>query len=216
MNEKKYVDVVIATPGKEVCMQYLYSLINTIEYLNENEISWALTSSYNSHVGVAREETIRAVTNSDVEYKKIFWIDSDISWSVEDFKKLYLSDDDIISGVYTLYDETHNNGKILSFKIKRYKKINIEEIKNFEKKIEIDDTGFGFICIKKNVFDKFDENEMLYFSSFNYIDKETLEPMHMFSEDSSFCIKAKDVLNFKIFVDTNCLVSHYKNVKLSL
>jgi hypothetical protein len=45
-------DVVIATPGETFNQYYLWSLIDSIEYLNDNGVSWRWANDYSSHESI--------------------------------------------------------------------------------------------------------------------------------------------------------------------
>jgi len=213
----KHYDVVIATPGKIFTEHYVVSIIKTISELNAKNISWYWVNSYNPHLGASREFTMVENGLTDyISYDKIFWIDSDISWEPENFFRLYSSDKEIICGAYILNPEslntTYENYPISIMKDwhpslngnKTYRN-KIKDIKNFNDLTEINETGFGFICIKKEVFDNI---EQPFFSSIN------VENIHIFSEDTAWCYKAKK-FGYQIYFDKRVLVGHSKNVFLS-
>jgi len=101
--QNPHYDVVIATPGSQMESAYVVSLINTIKFLNQNGISWTFLSKANSNVSIAREWTILSPMtdspapiftgplNGTITYNKIFMIDSDMYWEIEDFMSLILN-----------------------------------------------------------------------------------------------------------------------------
>ena len=105
-----HFNVIIATPGRNMESEYVKSLVETITYLNNNNISYLYVNEYSSQVSAAREATAMGSTmlnifehrplSGQVTYDKMFWIDSDISWTIDDFMNIYESDLDILSGVY--------------------------------------------------------------------------------------------------------------------
>lgn len=213
----KFFDVIIATPGNIFTNEYLYSLIKTIKFLDENKISWFWANAYNPHLGASRESVIlNNKIGTEINYKKIFWIDSDISWEIKDFLKLLFSEKDIVCGAYILNPESvkekYENFPISIMKDyvpnkkseKEYRN-NIKDIKNFEEFTEINESGFGFICVKKSVFDSLNG---IYFCSIN------INNFHIFSEDTSWCLRVREN-GFKIFFDKSVLVKHKKNLLLS-
>jgi hypothetical protein len=90
-----HYNVIICTPGSSMVNSYTSSLLNTIDVLNKNGISWKYQNEYTSIVATAREGTIADTMNFQVNtnkpglgkytYDKIFMIDSDISWDPDDF-----------------------------------------------------------------------------------------------------------------------------------
>jgi hypothetical protein len=146
-----HYNVLIATPGRNVEMPYLKSLLATLEVLNEKKITYKFINQYSSQVAAAREGTIMNDQFLDITgnkpllgqatYDKVIWIDSDIAWTPEDFLKLYESDKDIISGVYV-----SDHGVLM------YTPSDREHLKETDP-IEITHAGFGFIAVKSGVFE---------------------------------------------------------------
>lgn len=215
MNQK--VDIVILTPGHSMTTAYVKSLLATGEELKKRGISWAWASEYSSHVGDAREITLSGTrTNNplnnvpfegNLDYKKLMWIDSDISWKPEDVIKLYESDKEIITGVY-LFD----NGTTSCFSEFLGAMYNYSEILNMEELTEIQGCGFGFLCITKGIF------ELMSRPWFQSVET----TMRFGGQDVSFPIMGEDVswctramrLGYKIWLDPSIKVNHHKVVKL--
>ena len=151
----KSVDVIIATPGHSMEAEYVRSLVATISLLNERGISFYYANKYTSRVAAAREATamdsdfLDAFNNApllgQVSYKKIFWIDSDMSWNPSDFLALYNSDLDIVSGIY-LSDKGVPMFSPLDEKQDVRAMISLTETQ------EVAGVGFGFVCVKQGVF----------------------------------------------------------------
>jgi len=212
--KKKHYDVIVATPGISVLNHYVKSLLDTFAYLTKNKISYLWANRPSSHVALAREATVMNSNFMDITsnqpllgeatYNKIIWIDSDISWTPENFMQLYNSELDIVSGVY-LNDQyqpmfTHNSK-------------NIKELLQTTEPFEIKNAGFGFIAIKQGVFETiprpwFGTEYSKYFKD----NKQYLVP---YGEDYSFGIKAKRA-GYKIFVDPTVKVTHHKMVDISV
>lgn len=210
------VDVIIATPGHSMEAEYVKSLISTINVLNEKKISYYFSSRYTSRVSAARESTamdsdfLDAFNTSpllgQVNYKKMFWIDSDISWNPSDFLALYNSSLDVVSGVY-LSDRGVPMFSPLN------EKDDIATIMNDTKPSEVMATGFGFICVKQGVFESMSrpwfETKFL-----KVVDEKTEKEMFIpFGEDYSWCISARGV-GYKIFVDPLTKVTHHKKIAI--
>jgi hypothetical protein len=210
------VDVVIATPGHSMEAEYVKSLVATISLLNERGITFHFANKYTSRVAAAREATamdsdfLDAFNNSpllgQIQYKKIFWIDSDISWNPSDFLALYNSDLNIVSGVYLSdrgvpmfsgLDETQD----------------VREILNCSTPVEVMATGFGFVCIKQGVFENMPrpwfETKFIKMTD-SLSGKEIFVP---FGEDYSWCLSAKDS-GYNIFIDPLVKVVHHKKVAI--
>jgi GT2 family glycosyltransferase len=212
------VDVVILTPGHSMTAPYVKSLLATGEMFRQKGITWAWSSEYSSHVGDAREITLSGTrTNNpfnnlpfegNLKYKKLMWIDSDISWEPEDVLKLYESDKDIVSGVYLF-----ENGTTSSFKKFLGDFYNYSEVLEMKEPIEIEGCGFGFLCITSGIFESMSRP---WFQSINttvrFDEKEMTFPI--MGEDVSWCARAIE-LGYKIWMDPSVLVNHHKTIKLT-
>lgn len=193
-----HVNVIIATPGHHMDMHYVHSLTRTIKRLNKLGISWRWISDYTSHVSVAREYTFDQI--GDDTYDKIFWIDSDISWDVDDFLELYYSEEDIISGVYL------TSHYMVAAHKSDMNAVNKKEILLSESPIEIAHCGFGFLCIKYGI------NEKISRPLFREME---LKNIHIHAEDTSWCLRAKSH-GHKIYLHPKVRVRHHKTMPLEL
>jgi hypothetical protein len=211
------VDIVILTPGHSVTAAYNKSLLKTAEEFQKRGITWAWGSEYSSHVGDAREITLSGTKNNNplnnipfegnLQYKKLMWIDSDISWEPEDIIKLYESDKEIVTGVYLFQDGTTS-----SFKEFLGRMYNYDEVLKLKELTEIKGCGFGFLCVSKGIFELMSRP---WFQSvnttINFDGKQLTFPI--MGEDVSWCARAMD-LGYKIWMDPSVLVSHHKTVEL--
>jgi hypothetical protein len=206
-----HYNVLIATPGRSVDMTYLKSLLNTLEVLNKENITYKFISQYSSQVAAAREGTAMNdnfldITNNkpllgQATYDVMLWIDSDIEWTPEDFLKLYRSDKDITSGVYV------SDQGVLMYTPSDRAHLNQTD------HIEITHAGFGFIAIKQGVFEALPRPWFqTQYTKTTIEDKEYLIP---YGEDYSFCSKARKH-GFKIFLDPAVRVVHHKNMPLKV
>jgi hypothetical protein len=212
------VDVIIATPGSSMDSEYVVSLVKTMNMLNERGISFYYANKYTSRVAAAREATAmdsdfldafnNAPMSGNIQYKKMFWIDSDISWEPSDFLHLYKSELDIVSGIY-LSDKGVPMFSPLSEK---------ENIKTMVESIEPQEVlgvGFGFVCIKQGIFEAMPRP--WFDTKFSLIkDESTGKEMFIpYGEDYSWCVSAKES-GFKVHIDPLIKVTHNKKVPIRL
>jgi hypothetical protein len=212
---KPHINVLIATPGRSFENEYVTSLVDTIAYLVKNDITYRFLNQYSSQVNMAREATAmgsmyldafnKEVLRGEVTYDKIIWIDSDISWKVEDFIKIYESDKDVVSGVYL------NEKGVPMFSTLS------EEISPFlmllsETQFPIAAAGFGFIGIKSGIFESIPRPwfDLVFQKLENEAGEEMLIP---YGEDYSWCTKAKKA-GYEIFLDPSVLVNHHKKTAI--
>ena len=214
MTDKPHYDVVIATPGSSLVPEYVSSLIETTKELNKRGLTYHFLNKYSSFVPSAREITAtdtyqhewntREVGAGKFSYGKIFWIDSDIEWTVDDFMKIYESELDVVSGVY----QTHPNGTVavnLSDEKGRPTKVNKVHFLLHWEPVEVGGVGFGFVAMKQGVFEKM-ERPWFKIREVTWEDPEITVNM---GEDYSWCEGAKDA-GFKIWVDPLVKVKHHK------
>lgn len=191
--------------------EYVKALMATCERLVDEGISFTFLSEYSSFVPHAREATAmggkelrydkKQIAGGKFTYDKIFWIDSDIVWTPEDFLKLYFADLDVISGLYLLDDEKSVPVQVVDGFL-RLEKANV---KFLEKTFQAGAVGFGFVCIKSGVFESM-PRPWFKLARLNRGDE---RPELMVGEDFSWCYSA--IKNgFKIWVDATVQVTHRK------
>lgn len=213
---KKY-DILIATPGAMLEAQYVKSLVETLAECDKRGITYKWLNGYSSLVHHARELTASGLEGFslnpnqkspggyDIEYKKIFWIDSDIAWTTEQFFKLYESDYDVISGVYLLADGYSNP----LFSLDSNKQLSSLEVCKMTEPFKVGSSGFGFITMKSGVFEKIQRpwfvNQLVQVG----LDADDKPIIDSVGEDISWCIKAYQA-GIEIYVDPTVLVTHMK------
>lgn len=214
---KPHINVVICTPGRMMEAEYVKSLIATTEYLNKNDISFYYSNQYSSQVNAARESTVMGSRflnafatepfSGEFTYDKIIWIDSDISWEVEDFMKLYESNFDIVSGLY--FNEegvplfAFNDNDIY---------FDHDLLKKKQYPFEVFGVGFGFVAMKSGVFENI-PRPWFDVEFQKIINDQGLEIYIPYGEDFSWCKKAIDQ-GYKIYVDPSIRVCHHKKMAL--
>lgn len=216
---KPHYNVLIATPGRSMEAEYVRSLVSTIDFLTNSKITYKFLNQYSSQVSAAREATAMGsdfldAFNSNLvlgecTYDKIIWIDSDISWDIPDFMKLYESELDIVSGVYFNHqgtpmfsvhdDQLYSDPRILQ---------------NVNDPFEIFAAGFGFIAMKNGIFEKMPRPwfETVFQKITNNDGREMLIP---FGEDYSWCAKARQC-GFKIHLDPTIRLTHHKKIAIKM
>ena len=213
----QHYDVLIATPGAMLEAQYVKSLVKTLEECDKRGVSYKWLNNYSSLVHHARElvasgaegleldpEQITA-GGKDITYNKIFWIDSDISWTPEQFFKIYDSDKDVICGAYLLADgfttTVHEWGKPGG--------MSATEIVKMKDPIRVQSLGFGFVAMKSGIFEKIQRP----WFNLEYVkvgqDKDGKDIIDSVGEDISWCVKAYRA-GVELYFDPTVLVTHLK------
>lgn len=221
-NSKKptipHFNVVIATPGNNLCSDYVKCLIATIHTLQANNISWIFQNEYASLITNAREATITGSKSLEVfnpspgkgqyTYDKIFCIDSDIVWNPEQFLRLCASEKSVISGVY--FEEQGADAMVHREKndFRPMRRDEIEALQKLNEPIEVYGVGLGFMCIKSGVFESLKRPWFGLGKVIQEVDGVTYElPL---GEDLYFCERIADQ-GHKVFVDPNIIVGHIKS-----
>jgi hypothetical protein len=212
---KPHYDVLIATPGDSLEPAYVESLVQTTEWLNSKGLTYKWLNKSSSFVPSARELTAtntyvhdydtKEIGSGEFTYGVIFWIDSDISWDVEDFVRIYESDKEVISGLY----QTHPNGTValaLEDAEGMPRKVLGVEFLLHEEPSEVWAVGFGFVAMKSGVFESIERPWFLI----EKIKWPLVEFETNIGEDYSWCIRAKKA-GYKIWVDPAVKVWHHKD-----
>lgn len=145
-----------------------------------------------------------------IDYSHLMWIDSDILFNPQQFQKLIDDDKDIVSGLY-LMDNGQQFASVKDWDEEYFKKnssfqfLSPRDIENQKELIDMSYTGFGFMLIKKGVF------ESMSYPWFKPIEKKIGDMIDFTMEDVAFCLRAKEQ-GFKIFVDPAIRVGHEKKV----
>ena len=212
---KTHYDVLIATPGDSLEPAYVESLVQTTEWLNSKGLTYKWLNKSSSFVPSARELTAtntyvhdyetKEIGSGEFTYGVIFWIDSDISWGVEDFVRIYESDKEVISGLY----QTHPNGTValaLEDEEGMPRKVTGVEFLLFDEPVEVWAVGFGFVAMKSGVFESIERPWFLI----EKIKWPSVKFETNIGEDYSWCIRAKKA-GHKIWVDPTVKVWHHKD-----
>jgi GT2 family glycosyltransferase len=198
--------------------EYVKSLVATLSVLKDKGISYFYLNEYSSQVNAAREATIMGSRflnawateplNGEATYDKIIWIDSDISWTPEQFLKLYESTYDIVSGLYF-----NEEGVPLFTFAENDVYFDHEQLKHKQYPFEVFGVGFGFVAMKSGIFESI--SRPWFETQFQKIENEdkTKEMYIPWGEDYSWCLKAQ-AAGYKIYLDPSIRVKHHKKIAL--
>lgn len=231
------MNIAFCLPGKSFTSGFLQSWTQLLHALIVRGINPMISLHYSPVIYFVRnmclggnnlngpDQKIFGGQQVDIDY--VMWIDSDIVFKVEDFFKLYNDVTDkgypIASGIYPLdeynYSAIETWDEDYFLQNGTFKFISRSDI--IEKKyIDIDTyplikvpyNGFGFMLIKKEVFDSLDypwfKPEMITIKK-----PDGSEVVDFASEDASFCLNAAKK-GYYTWVDTEVIVGHEKNLIL--
>jgi hypothetical protein len=214
--EKPHYSIVIATPGSEMKSAYVKSLVETTKWLNKKGISYHFVSQTSSFVPSARENTATDSFGADwkaVDFgaesftcEKVVWIDSDISWKVEDFEMLISGSRDIVAGMYAV----GRDGRIAAMRLNAAghpESLNAMEFLVEGEPVRVDGVGFGFVAVKAEVFRKMSRP----WFKVREIGIEGADFPVMLGEDYSWCMGAKEA-GYDIWLHPLIRVEHHKEV----
>lgn len=214
--------IIFCLPGNNFSIGYFNCWNNTVAYLNSKGIESRYSMSYSPIVASTRNSILLGSNHKDftkkpfnslIDYDYLFWIDSDIIWRPEQILDLINHDKDVVSGCYISTDTKNypickkmdddyllNNGN--------YKLMSRDDM-NLEKDLfTADFVGFGFVVIKKGVFEAMD------YPWFEIPTRTVGHITDLTSEDVNWCMKVRDK-GYEIHVDPNCKVGHEKKIVLS-
>ena len=217
-------NVVIVTPAQEFSPCYVRSFFKTVKYCSQNNIELSFLHESGAHVGQLRDKLAFRALTEHPNYTHMFWIDSDIEWSVSDFCSLLESPHMITCGIYVIrndgslsiivkkspqqvLEETISNSEALMVD---YKFAKMEDLNTNARYVNIDAAGFGFVCFKNGVF------ENIHSPYFANVEEETVTSDRrviktiITSEDTAMFKRVKDA-GFDAVVDSLVRVGHLKS-----
>jgi hypothetical protein len=222
--------IVFCLPGRGVSYTFLKNFVQLCFDLVQSGASIQISQDYSSMVNFARCKCLGANVlrgpnqipwDGKLKYDYQLWIDSDIVFNSEKFWQLFLDanpegekEREIVAGWYCTEDgrttsvahwleedDFRSNGGVMNHET-------IESISKRKKIFTVDYTGFGWLLIKKGVF----EHEGLPYPWFAPKMQifESGEVQDMCGEDVSFCLDAKEA-GFDIWCDPRIRVGHEKS-----
>lgn len=226
MKTNKATVIIFMLPGNTFSKEFLQAWSDLLFNLVNLGYVIKISCAYDANIFYARSrclctQTLRGTQqqpfNSKIEYDYLFWIDSDVIFTTKDVLQLLQQDKDIVSGCYIMHNNTHypivqHMDDEFYLKNGHYQfmdRTQLTELATKNELVEVDYVGFGFMCVKKGVFETL---SYPYFSPvhFNFGTNHISEYA---SEDVSWCIHVKEK-GFKVFVDPTVVVAHQKLIPL--
>ena len=209
--------IIFCLPGNSFSNNFVQSWSETIFHLNKAGIEYLLSMKYSSNVYYVRSMclggSVLAGPNQlpfqgQVDYDYIMWIDSDQVWSPNHISMLLNRNVDIVGGLYQM----QGGGQFTA--VKEWDEAYFKQHGTFEfmkpadidgitDLIEVSYNGFGFMLIKKGVF------EAIGYPWFRPEYQVIANLRDFASEDVSFC-KIAQQKGFKVHVDPTVIVGHEK------
>lgn len=141
--------VAICTPIRSGMVHHAFasSMVNTIASLRNIEITWS-TCIGNSILPDARAVVVAGAMAQNAD--KVVFIDDDMSWTPMDFKFLITHPVDACTGLYVIRNFDDNVPCISAVRFFN----DTPRDTNDCGLIEVEGSGFGFICFDRSVFEK--------------------------------------------------------------
>lgn len=218
--------LVICIPGNNFSGAFLDSFIEFYHWCLHNGIHVLLSRKESCNIYYVRNMCLggnvqggksQKPWGGKLDYDYMLWIDSDIVFNPQDFIKLLQMEVDIASGLYLMTNgsrEPNQFATVVDWDEKFFEKngyfkfVQREDIVGETKPFVADYTGFGFILIKKGVFESLDYPwfQPIFFNIGNAHD--------FCMEDVGFCLKAKEK-GHKVWINPQVIVKHEKKILLS-
>ena len=242
MNIEKKYGVMIATPcyGGQLTEAYLHGILSTTVKAQQKGIQVHLNTMGNESLITRARNTLvtQFLDHSEKDPSKfthLLFIDSDIGFSAENVIRLVESGHDVCAGIYPRKSidwksvpkfvketgEKDLESKALGYNLNFAEPLSISVKNGFT---EVLDAATGFMCIKKEVFDKMKEAyPNLKYTSDQIINNERFSSNNCFaffdciideksnrylSEDYAFC-RLWQKIGGKIFADVISPLTHY-------
>ena len=214
--------IVFCLPGRGVSYTFLKNFVQLCFECVQQGASIQISQDYSSMVNFARCKVLGANVlkgpdqlpwQGNLEYDLQLWIDSDIVFNLEAFYKLVWMDKDIAAGWYCTEDgrttsvahwleedEFEQNGGVMNHEM-------VDGIQKRRKPFTCDYTGFGWVMIKKGVFEHPDMKYPWFAPQMQVFESGAVQDMC--GEDVSFCLEAIKA-GFEIWCDPTIRVGHEK------
>jgi hypothetical protein len=228
------ISIVFCLPGTPFSNKFLLGWTHIVQYCTTHQIQLMLSNRLGSNVYYVRNKCLGGNVQSGIKqkpfggklkYDYMMWIDSDQVFSVQDFEKLLAAKKDIVSGLY-LMDGGDRYATVPKWDKEFYKKngyfefLNPSSVKkwikeNPNKLMEVEYTGFGWILIKKGVFESLEYPWFRPVWEDFGLTKDGFPIKEFSSEDVGWC---QNILKngFKIYIDPTVQVGHEKMVNYIL
>lgn len=216
---RKQLKIIFCLPGPSFSSNFLMSWGELLISLQKNGIDFQVSPAQDAVVYYVRNKClggeVRRGRNQKpfggkIDYDYLMWIDSDIVFRPEDFYRLLKHGKDICAGLYMM-DGGKNFAVVEDWDTEFFKKngyfrfMDADRAKKVNGLLEVDYSGFGWMLIKKGVF------ESLEYPWFQPVFHTIGECYDFSSEDVSFCKRIKEK-GYKIHVDTTIRVGHEKKI----
>jgi len=218
--------VIFALPGREFSGRFLQCWTELVYACFQNGIQPVMSQHYSPLLYYVRNmclggDNLRGIDQKpfggQLDYDYIMWIDSDVVFTPDHFFKLLQDDKDITSGLYMMADNTHyatveDWDDEFFLKHGHFQFLNREMVQAKQGKLfTADYTGFGWVLIKKGVFESLQYPWFQPVWTEYNINGKIVRDFTM--EDVAFCKMIKEK-GYDVWIDPSVIVGHEKMVVL--
>jgi hypothetical protein len=218
--------VIFALPGREFSGRFLQCWTELVYACLQNGIQPVMSQHYSPLLYYVRNmclggDNLRGIDQKpfggQLDYDYIMWIDSDVVFTPDHFFKLLQDDKDIASGLYMMADNTHyatveDWDDEFFLKHGHFQFLNREMVQAKQGKLfTADYTGFGWVLIKKGVFESLQYPWFQPVWTEYNINGKIVRDFTM--EDVAFCKMIKEK-GYDVWIDPTVIVGHEKTVVL--
>ena len=210
----KPLKIVFCIPGNNYSGRFFDCWTSTISHCLSNGIQPLQSIQESQNIYTVRNLCLYGALNKNqnqkpfdgrLDYDYLMWIDSDTIFKPSQIIDLIKHKRDIVSGL-CIFDGKHfavvKKSDEIYFKKKHiFKHMTKDDIKNQNTLIEASFVGFGFILIKKGVFESMD------YPWFRPLNIKIGKVNQYSTEDYGFCVNARK-LGYKIYADPKVIVGH--------
>lgn len=212
------IKLVLCLPGNNFSAMFLQCLTSFLMECSKLPMQLTIVRKPGSDVVAVRNACLLADLNKgkeqkpfneQINYTHILWVDSDIKFSFQDFYSLLCANTDIVSGMYMEEGGKHFvcGNYIEGSHLSNF--VTMETFKDAKEKnflFEVNFNGFGFMLIKKGVFEKL---EYPWFQQ--HIRTPKNDVTGILPEDIYFCQRVREA-GYKVYITPQVVVGHEKRI----
>lgn len=193
----------VAIPAKMLPKKTILIAIPTNKYIEpetmkaiyDQEIPPGYETTFQFFYGYQVDQIRNLIADWALKFDYLWAVDSDMSFPPDTLKRLLEHDKDVVSGLYI----QRKPGQHILEIYRQGRNVPYADIKGLGL-IEVDGCGFGCVLVKSEVIRAIGYPQFVY--------KSAIDHRNTVSEDTYFCLKAKEK-GYKVWADTSILCNHH-------
>jgi len=167
----------------------------TMKSIYDQEIPPGYETTFQFFYGYQVDQIRNLIADWALKFDYLWAVDSDMSFPPDTLKRLLAHDKDVVSGLYI----QRKPGQHILEIYRQGRNVPYADIKGLGL-IEVDGCGFGCVLVKSEVIRAIGYPQFVY--------KSAIDHRNTVSEDTYFCLKAKEK-GYKVWADTSILCNHH-------